>query len=68
MNSTHLQTGECQMMGEELWQEFVNLVSPRGSSSSGAGRSYWVQQARNLGLKNTQDGIRFHTDDRLKRG
>jgi hypothetical protein len=62
MNSTHLQTGECQMMGELLRQEFVNLVSSRGSSSSGAGRSYWVQQARNLGLENTKDGIRFHND------
>lgn len=62
MNSTHLQTGECQMMGEELRQEFADLVSARGVNSTGAGRAYWVQQARSLGLENTEDGIRFYTD------
>ncbi|KAG7354867.1 hypothetical protein IV203_004223 [Nitzschia inconspicua] len=63
MNSTHLQTGECQMMGPELRQEFADLVSSRGANSTGAGRAYWIQQARILGLENDEDGIRFCSSD-----
>jgi hypothetical protein len=61
MNSTHLQTGECQVMGDDLRQEFADLIASR-ATSTGAGRSYWAQQARDLGLQNTEDGIRFYLD------
>ncbi|KAL3930808.1 MAG: hypothetical protein SGARI_004375, partial [Bacillariaceae sp.] len=63
MNSTHLQTGECQMMGEDLRQEFSDLITSRGPST-GAGRAYWAEQARNLGLRNSEEGIRFHADEK----
>lgn len=66
MNSTHLQTGECQMMGDELRQEFADLVSSRGANNTGAGRAYWVQQARILGLQNDEQGIRFYTNNDAK--
>ncbi|OEU09011.1 hypothetical protein FRACYDRAFT_195904 [Fragilariopsis cylindrus CCMP1102] len=58
MNSTHLQTGECPLMGNALRQEFANLIATRGIST-GAGRAYWAKQARKLGLRNTEDGIVF---------
>lgn len=59
MNSTHLQTGECPLMGNALRQEFANLIATRGVST-GAGRAYWAKQAKKLGLRNTEDGIVFH--------
>merc|ERR1712224_655202 len=62
MNSTHLQTGECPMMGDELRKEFASLIATRGIST-GAGRAYWAKQAIALGLRNTEDGIAF---DRLE--
>mmetsp|Transcript_17714 Transcript_17714/g.40653 ORF Transcript_17714/g.40653 Transcript_17714/m.40653 type:complete len:753 (+) Transcript_17714:283-2541(+) len=58
MNSTHLQTGECPLMGEALRREFANLIATRGVST-GAGRAYWAKQARKLGLRNTENGIVF---------
>lgn len=58
MNSTHLQTGECPLMGNALRQEFANLIATRGVST-GAGRAYWAKQARKLGLRNTENGIVF---------
>jgi len=58
MNSTHLQTGECPLMGNALRREFANLIATRGVST-GAGRAYWAKQARKLGLRNTDDGIVF---------
>merc|ERR1711865_585377 len=58
MNSTHLQTGECPMMGEALKEEFATLIATRGIST-GAGRSYWANTATLLGLRNTEDGIVF---------
>jgi len=58
MNSTHLQTGECPLMGEALRREFANLIATRGVST-GAGRAYWAKQARKLGLRNTESGIVF---------
>eukprot|EP00533_Pseudo-nitzschia_delicatissima_P005304 CAMPEP_0116092032 /NCGR_PEP_ID=MMETSP0327-20121206/7820_1 /TAXON_ID=44447 /ORGANISM="Pseudo-nitzschia delicatissima, Strain B596" /LENGTH=706 /DNA_ID=CAMNT_0003583419 /DNA_START=140 /DNA_END=2260 /DNA_ORIENTATION=- len=58
MNSTHLQTGECPLMGNALRQEFANLIATRGVST-GAGRAYWAKQARKLGLRNTENGIAF---------
>lgn len=60
MNSTHLQTGECPLMGNALRQEFANLIATRGVST-GAGRAYWAKQARKLGLRNTENGIVFDT-------
>ncbi|VEU35545.1 unnamed protein product [Pseudo-nitzschia multistriata] len=58
MNSTHLQTGECPLMGDALRREFANLIATRGVST-GAGRAYWAKQARKLGLRNTENGIVF---------
>jgi len=58
MNSTHLQTGECPLMGNALRQEFANLIATRGVST-GAGRAYWAKQAKKLGLRNTENGIVF---------
>jgi len=62
MNSTHLQTGECPLMGNALRQEFANLIATRGVST-GAGRAYWAKQARKLGLRNTDTGIVFDKKD-----
>lgn len=58
MNSTHLQTGDCPLMGNALRQEFANMIATRGVST-GAGRAYWAAQAGNLGLRNTEKGIVF---------
>jgi len=58
VNSTHLQTGDCPLMGNALRQEFANLIATRGMSA-GAGRAYWAYQASKLGLRNTDEGVVF---------
>jgi hypothetical protein len=59
MCSTHIQCGLCSEMPEELKREFARLLSSK-VASSGAGRPYWAQSAKQLGLVDTEDGgIRF---------
>jgi hypothetical protein len=59
MCSTHIQCGLCSQMPEELKSEFARLLTSK-VASSGAGRPYWAQSAKQLGLVDTEDGgIRF---------
>lgn len=63
MSTSHFQTGECVHMGPTLQRQFAALMVARGTSSGGAGRAYWVEQAQQLGLVNTgEGGIRFYLD------
>lgn len=61
MSVTHLQDGSCQEMPIEVKQEFGRLLSTK-ATSTGAGRPYWAQAAKQLGLIDTDDGIRFIRD------
>jgi hypothetical protein len=61
MSVTHLQEGSCNEMPEDVKQEFERLVSTK-ATSTGAGRPYWAQAAKQLGLIDTDDGIRFIRD------
>ena len=58
MSTTHLQSGLCQSMPDEVKEKFATLSASR-VGSSGAGRPYWANAARQLGLMDTEDGIRF---------
>jgi hypothetical protein len=62
MSTTHLQDVLCSEMPARLRQQFVYLISTKVSSSSGAGRPFWVKSAKKLGLVDTDDGIRFVRD------
>jgi hypothetical protein len=55
MSTTHLQCGLCAEMPESIKQEFVRLMSSK-LASSGAGRPYWAESAKKLGLVDTEDG------------
>jgi hypothetical protein len=63
MNTTHFQNGVCTQMGEPLRLHFAELANSK-ATSTGAGRAYWAQQARKLGLENNAEegGIRFWSD------
>jgi hypothetical protein len=56
MSSTHLQCGLCSEMTDRTRQEFANLIPSKNNSSKG-GRVYWAEQARVMGLVDTDEGI-----------
>jgi hypothetical protein len=61
MNTMHLQCGLCSEMPEEVRHRFSFLLAVKGVSL-GAGRPYWEKAAKNIGLVDTPDGIRFVRD------
>lgn len=61
MGTTHLQCGLCHAMPHEYKDEFARLLSIK-SSSSGAGRPFWADSARELGLVDTNEGIYLRSD------
>jgi hypothetical protein len=48
-------------MPEQIKREFARLMATK-VASSGAGRPYWAESAKRLGLVDTEDGIRFFRD------
>lgn len=61
MNTTHMQSGLCTEMPPEYKQMFNEAMTNKVSSSV-AGRPYWAKTAKQLGLIDTEDGIRFIRD------
>ena len=62
MSTTHMQCGLCTSMPEEIKQLFVHLLASK-VASSGAGRPYWAQSSKKIGLFDTENGgIRFIRD------
>lgn len=61
MCTTHMQCGLCSQMPDEIKNEFSRLLATK-VSSSGAGRPYWTESAKSLGLVDTDEGIRFFDD------
>lgn len=64
MNTTHMQTGICSQMPEEIKKQFMHQVSGK-YSSSGAGRPFWADSARKLGVVDTEEGMRFIRDVKI---
>lgn len=62
MSTIHLQCGLCFQMPEAVRQKFSHLVSTK-AGSSGAGRPHWERAAKNIGLVDTPNGIRFIRDE-----
>jgi hypothetical protein len=53
----------CNEMPEAIKWKFVEIMSAKNPScSSGVGRPYWAQSATQLGLFDTEEGIRFIRD------
>lgn len=61
MSSTHMQCGLCTEMPAAIKMQFVRLMSTK-VASSGAGRPYWADSAKKLGLVDTEEGIYFVRD------
>ena len=61
MSTAHIQCGLCPEMPEYIKEHFKGLIATK-SFTSGAGRPYWAKSAKNMGLVNTEDGIRFIRD------
>lgn len=61
MSTTHMQCGLCSEMPDHIKQEFARLLATK-AASSGAGRPYWAESAKKLGLVDTENGIRFAQD------
>jgi hypothetical protein len=51
-----MQCGLCTEMPEDIKIQFTSLLTSK-VASSGAGRPYWAQSAKKLGLVDTEDGI-----------
>ena len=58
MSTTHMQCGLCSEMPDFIKNEFARLLVTK-VSRPGAGRVYWAESAKKLGLINTEEGIRF---------
>ena len=61
MSTTHMQCGLCNEMPDMIKHQFAQLLSTK-VASSGAGRPFWAESAKKLGLMDTEDGIRFLRD------
>jgi hypothetical protein len=61
MSTTHIQCGLCTEMPEYVKEHFKGLIAKK-AFTSGAGSPYWDKSAREMGLVNTDDGIRFYRD------
>jgi hypothetical protein len=58
LSTAHLQCGLCREMPESLRQQFAELI-PSKVNASKVGRRYWSECAQNMGLVDTDEGIRF---------
>lgn len=56
MSTTHMQCGLCREMPDCIKAQFAHLISTK-VASSGAGRPYWAESAKQLGMVDTEDGI-----------
>lgn len=58
MCSIHFQSGRCKNTPAAVKRQFVSFMSTRGGGL-GVGSPYWADAANQLGLVNSDDGIRF---------
>ncbi len=58
----HLQSGLCPELPPDVKERFSRYASGKRSSVSGAGKKYWAEAGRRMGLIDTDDGIRFASD------
>lgn len=56
MSATHIQCGRCPPMPNAIKEHFKCLIATK-SSSNGAGRTYWAEKVREMGLIDTEHGI-----------
>jgi hypothetical protein len=58
----HLQSGLCNELPPDVRERFSGFASGKKCGVSGAGKKYWAEAGRTLGLVDTDDGIRFARD------
>ncbi len=58
----HLQSGLCPELPPDVKERFLCIASGIKSVASCAGKKYWAEAGRMLGLIDTEDGIRFAED------
>jgi hypothetical protein len=58
----HLQSGLCTELPPDIRERFAEFASGKKSGVSGAGKKYWAEAGRMMGLIDTDDGIRFAWD------
>ncbi len=66
----HLQSGLCTELPPDVRERFAEFASGKKCGVSGAGKKYWAEAGRRMGLIDTDDGIRFawdRVDDRQTR-
>jgi hypothetical protein len=61
INVEHFQSRMCTEIPEEVALRLERFGATK-SLASGAGKAYWAESARKLGLTDTEDGIRFAAD------
>jgi hypothetical protein len=58
----HLQSGLCTELPPDVRERFAAFASGKRNGVSGAGKKYWAEAGRMMGLIDTDDGIRFASD------
>jgi hypothetical protein len=61
ISAEHFQSGICTEIPYDIKLQFERFGATK-SFSSGAGKAYWAESARMMGLIDTDDGIRFAAD------
>ena len=61
MANTHMINGACKEMPQSAKEQFHSLLTTK-SIGGGVGRAYWSQTAKDLGLVDTSEGIRFRSN------
>ena len=56
MSSTHIQCGRCPPMPSAVKEHFKGLIATK-SASNGAGRTYWADKIREMGVIDAEHGI-----------
>ena len=59
MSTTHIQCGRCPHMPNAIKEHFKSLIATK-ASSNGAGRTYWAEKGRAIGLIDTERGIFYY--------
>ncbi len=57
-----MQSGLCTELPPDVRERFAEFASGKKCGVSGAGKKYWAEAGRTLGLVDTDDGIRFARD------
>lgn len=61
MSTAHIQCGLCSEMPDRIKEHFKDLIATK-AFTTGSGRPYWAKCVKDMGLVDTNKGIRYSDD------